>query len=106
VSLLGAADRSDIERGMRPGRLREIFDDAGNAVVAFDQEHIAGLDDAAQVLRIAGRERLVARHLLLKVAGNQLADRIEHEAHDAIPPKTAFSGRFFPLSSMAESRCN
>ena len=75
VGLGCAVDRPDIERGVRPGRLREIFDDAGNAAVAFDQQHIARFDDAAQMLRIARRERLVARHLLLQVAGNQLADR-------------------------------
>ena len=63
---------------MRPGRLRQIFDDAGDAVVALDQQHVAGLDDAAQMLGIAGRERLIARHFLLEVPRNQLADGIEH----------------------------
>ena len=38
-----AGDRPDIERRMRPGRLGQIFDDAGNVVVALDQEHVAGL---------------------------------------------------------------
>src|ERR1700750_1109862 len=88
----GAGARADIEGSVRPGRLRQIFDDAGNPVVAFDQPDIALLDDIAQMLRIARRERLVTRHLLLQVAGNQLADRIEHIAH-VIPPRfmsTAF----------------
>jgi hypothetical protein len=65
--------------------LRQVFDDAGNPVIAFDQENIAWLHDAAQMFRIARREWLVTRHLLLKVAGNQLSDRIEHDAHDASP---------------------
>ncbi len=68
-----------------PGRLRQILDDAGDAVVAFDQQHVAGLDQSAQPLRIAWRERLIARHLLLEIARDQLADRVEHEAHDGLP---------------------
>src|SRR5260370_15432201 len=98
VGLLGAVNRSDIERGMRPGGLRQILDDTGDPVVAFDQQHIAGLDDSAQMFRVARRERLIARHLLLKVAGNQLADRIEHDAHDAIPPSSLFWPLFPSIS--------
>src|SRR5262249_36360647 len=81
VSFLGTVDRADIERGMRPGRLGEIFDNAGDTIVAFDQEHVARLDQIAQKVGIAGRERLIARYLLLKVAGKQLADHVEHDAH-------------------------
>ena len=96
VGLVRAVDRADIKRGMRPGRLRQIFDDAGNAVVAFDQQHVAGLDDAAQMLGIARRERLVARHFLLQVARDQLADGIEHYAHET-PPERLFRPLFlFP----------
>ena len=40
-------ERTDIERRMRPGRLGEILDDAGNVIVAFDQQHVAGPSDAA-----------------------------------------------------------
>src|SRR6266705_7140452 len=72
VGLRHAVDRTDIERGMRPGGLREIFDDAGYPVVAFDQQDIALLDNAAQMLRVAGRERLIARYLLLEVARDEL----------------------------------
>ena len=50
VWFLRAVDRTDIERGMRPGRLGQVFDDAGDAVVAFDQQHVARLDDAAQMI--------------------------------------------------------
>ena len=93
VGLDGAIDRADIERAMRPGRLRQIFDDAGNPVVAFDQQHVSGLDDAAQMFGIAGRERLIAGNFLLQVARDQLADCIEHYAHK-IPP-AASPTRFF-----------
>src|SRR5215813_15493465 len=93
VVLPRAIDRADIERGMGPGGLGQVLDDAGNAVVAFDEQDVAGLDDAAQIFRIARRERLIARHLLLQVAGNQLADRIEHDAHDGLP-RTAFIAAF------------
>jgi hypothetical protein len=70
---------------MRPGGLGEVLDDAGNPVVAFDQHDITGLDDAAQMLRVARRERLIARHFLLEVPRDQLADGIEHYAHDFFP---------------------
>ena len=93
IRLLGAVDRADIKRGMRPGGLREIFDDAGNPVVALDQQDVAGLDNAAQMLRVARRERLIARHFLLKVARDQLADGIEHDAHGIFPP-AAFPAAF------------
>ena len=103
VGFAGAVDRADIERGMRPGRLREVFDDAGNPVVAFDQQHVARLDHAAQMLGIAGRERLIARNFLLQVARKQLADGIEHYAHE-IPPR--FFDRFLCSLSMVASRFN
>ena len=87
-----AVDRSDKQRGMRPRRLREILDDAGNAVVAFDQQHVARLHDVAQMLGIARRKRFEPDSFVLKISGNQLSDRVEHEAHDRSP-----SGSFWPL---------
>ena len=95
VGLGRAVDRADIERRMRPGGLREIFDDAGNPVVALDQQYVALLDNAAQMLRVARRERLIARHFLLKVARDQLADGIEH-APMYFPPG-GLAGRFLSL---------
>ena len=71
---VAVADRPDIERGMRPGRLREILDDAGDVVVAFDQQHVAGLERGAQRLRIARREGLVALRRLLQIAGDGSPD--------------------------------
>jgi hypothetical protein len=41
---VGALDRSDIERSVRPSRLRQIFDDARNVAIALDQENVAGLE--------------------------------------------------------------
>src|SRR4051794_24832899 len=93
IGLGRAIDRTDIEGRMRPGRLRQILDYAGDAVIAFDQPDIAFLDDAAQMFGIAGREWFIAGHLLLKVTRNQLADRIEHEAH-GFPP-AVHPDRFF-----------
>jgi hypothetical protein len=40
----------------------------------------------------------------LQVPRDPLADGIEHDAHELIPP-TVFSGRLFSFSSMVESRC-
>src|SRR5215813_188737 len=105
VLLLRALDRADIERGMGPGRLGQIFDDAGNAVVAFDEQDVARLDDAAQLFRIAGCKRLIARHLLLKVAGNKVADHVEHDAHDINSPRRPLR-LLFPSLIMHDSRCN
>src|SRR5437763_8124698 len=91
-----AIDRADKKRGMRPGRLRQILDDAGNPVVAFDQQHVARLDDAAKMFRIARRERLVARNFLLQVARDPLADSIEHKAHNS--PQAVLKPLFSSLS--------
>jgi hypothetical protein len=44
------------------------------------------------MLRVARRERLIARHFLLKVARDQLADGIEYEAHDL--PQAVFLTAF------------
>src|ERR1700738_2920353 len=85
VGLGRAIDRADKKRGVRPGGLREVLDDAGNPVVAFDQQDIAGLDQATEMFRIARRERLIARDFLLQVAREQLADGIEHNAHETLP---------------------
>ncbi|MGY4317095.1 hypothetical protein ACVWW1_006422 [Bradyrhizobium sp. JR3.5] len=85
VRLERAVDRSDEKRGMRPGRLREVFDDAGDPVVALDQQHIAGLHDAPQMVRVARCERLVTGDFLLQVPRDPFTDGIEHYAH-GFPP--------------------
>jgi hypothetical protein len=56
------------------------------------------------MLGVAGGERLIARDFLLKVARDQLADGIEHYAHE-IPLERLFS-RFFCFLIMAASRFN
>src|SRR6185369_118298 len=104
VGFVGAVNRTDIERAVRPGGLREVFDDAGDAAVAFDQQHIAGLDDTAQMLGVAGGERLIARDFLLQVARDQLADGVEHYAHET--PRGRLSFRFFWFLIMVASRFN
>src|SRR5258707_240014 len=50
IGLGRAVDQADKQRGMRPCGLRQVFDDAGNPVVALDQQHVARFDDAAQML--------------------------------------------------------
>ncbi len=70
---------------MRPGRLRQILDDAGNVVVAFDQKHVAALERMTQRIRIARRERLIAVHRLLQIAGDKPPDSIEQCAHAGLP---------------------
>src|SRR3954454_7862853 len=90
VRLRGAVDRADVKRGVRPGGLGQVLDDTGNAIVALDQQHVAGLDIVAQLVRIARREGFIARQLLLEVAGDQLADLIENDTHDGTPPVVRF----------------
>jgi len=88
-----AGDRPDKERRVRPGRLREIFDDARNIVVAFDQKHVARLERRSQSVWIARRERLVAVHGLLQIASDQPANAIEHSAHAGLPKMRTISAR-------------
>ena len=38
----GARHRPDVQRRMRPGRLSEVFDDAGNVAFALDQQNVTG----------------------------------------------------------------
>jgi hypothetical protein len=83
---LAVADAADEQGGMRPGRLRQILDDAGNVVVALDQQHVARLQSRAQGRWIARRIGLVALHRLLKIAGDHAPDAVEHKAHSPRPP--------------------
>jgi hypothetical protein len=81
-----AEHRPDIERRVRPGRLGEILDDAGDVVVAFDQKHVPGLERLPQRLGIARRERLEAAHRLLQVTGDQPAHAVKQSVHAGLPP--------------------
>ena len=80
VGGLAVADAPDIKRGMRPGGLGEIFDDAGNVVVALDQQHVARTQGGAQRRGIARREGLIALHRLFQIAGENMPNAIEHES--------------------------
>jgi hypothetical protein len=55
-----------IEGGMRPGRLGEVFDRRRDLLVAFDQQDVAGLQRAAQRLRVGGRIGFVAGGFVLQ----------------------------------------
>src|SRR5579871_6186124 len=98
IRLRGAVNRPDVKRGVRPGRLGQILDDAGDAVVALDQQDVAGLDNVVQVTWVARRERLIAGHFLLKIGSDPLADSVEHYAHSS-PQTDSFGhdGLFHPL---------
>ena len=102
---LAVADAADIERGMRPGGLGEIFDDAGDVVVAFDQQHVAGLQRVLQGGKVARREGLIALHRLFQIAGQKLPDSVEHEAHGLLPARGVSAWRLFSCS-FVESRCS
>ena len=94
---------------MRPGGLGEILDDAGDVVVALDQQHVARPQHGAQRVGIARRERLVARLGALQIAGDLLSDAAKHPVHDSRFP---FWGAFLTgapphcAPKLAETHCN
>src|SRR5436190_1344919 len=57
------------------------------------------------MLGIAGRKRLVSRLLLLKVAGDQLADRVEHQPHELVL-RGSFRPLVLPRAIVVPSACN
>jgi len=72
---------ANVERGMRPGRLRQIGDGRADAGVPFDQQHVARTQCAAQILGITGSERLVAGCWLIEVAGKRAPEEIQDVVH-------------------------
>ena len=104
---LPLADRADIERGVRPGGLGQVLDDAGNVIVAFDQQHIARPERGAQRIRIARRERLVALFRALQIVGNSLPDATEHPVHDTrVLGRAVVSMLRLVARKLAETHCN
>jgi PAS domain-containing protein len=108
LAVLGGAsiERTDIERGVRPRRLREILDDAGDVVVALDQQDVTGLERGAQRIRSARRERLIAGRLLLQVTGKDLPEALPDPPHDVLPcarlsPEPGFVGFEFKSQPVA-----
>ena len=93
---------------MRPGRLGQVFDDAGDVIVALDQEHVAGLQRLAQRVGIARRERLIAVNRLLQIAGDQPPNAIEHPAHWSrdLPACARFCRVFFLFVNLRAVPCN
>src|SRR5262249_2738792 len=84
--LAGPAEhRADMERRMRPGGLGQVLDDAGNMVVALDQQHVAGLQGIAQRRGLARREGLVAERRPLQIPGHRAPDAVHDLSHDRIP---------------------
>ena len=70
------------------------------------EQHVAGLQRMAQRLGIARRERLVAAHRLVQIAGDQPPDAIEHPAHGRLPSRAARFRRVFICGILCEVRCN
>src|SRR6266700_6125782 len=55
---------ADVEDRVRPGALRQVLYDLAHALVAVDQDHIAGADDTQQGVEVVGQEeRVVAARL-------------------------------------------
>src|SRR6184192_3409421 len=55
---------ADVEDRVRPGALRQVLDDLAHALVAVDQDHVAGANDAEQSVEVVGQEEgIVAARL-------------------------------------------
>src|ERR1700704_6343031 len=85
---------------MRPSRLSQIFDAAGNTTFALDQQNITGSKGVAQGRRIVRSERLTVVGRLLQ-PGNQTSDIVEHPAHDSFLTFLVVSRMAVPDSSPA-----
>src|SRR3981189_2270901 len=87
---------------MRPRRLSQIFDAAGNTTFALDQQNITGSKGVAQGRRIVRSERLTVVGRLLQ-PGNQTSDIVEHPAHHSFLTflVLVFSRMAVPASSPA-----
>ena len=68
---------ADIERRVRPSRLREVLDRGRDFLVALDQQHVARDQDATKRLRVGRRVGLVARGLGLQAPGQIAAEPVE-----------------------------
>ena len=90
---------------MRPGRLGQIFDDAGDVIVAFDQQHVAWFQRLAQRVRIARRERLIAVYRPIQITDDDPPDSIEHPAHGASQRGAPWSQRSL-AAFYSEGPCN
>src|ERR1700730_9210856 len=78
VRSVDANERADIEGGVRPRRLGQVFDNAGEVAVALDQKDITRLERFPQCRRIAGRERLISLHRLFQIPTNRPRYMAEH----------------------------
>src|SRR3982074_2447783 len=69
---------------MRPSRLSQIVDAAGNTTFALDQQNITGSKGVAQGRRIVRSQRLTVVGRLLQ-PGNQTSAITDHRAHRLDP---------------------
>ena len=73
---------ADVDGGVRPGALGDVFDDLGDAGLPLDQEHVAGPDVLLEVLEVVRNAALVAPHLPGEEA-DQGVGKGPLEAHEA-----------------------
>ena len=89
--------RPDVERGVRPGRLRQVLDRGAEAAVPLDEQHVAGPQTGTQ-LREVGRHRggvhmALPRQPLREAVGEALPHRAGgHRRHQPPPPVRADTG--------------
>jgi len=72
---------ADVEDRVRPGALRQVLDDLAHALVAVDQDHVAGADDAQQGVEVVGQEEGVVAARLGERAGGQFEELVAEPAH-------------------------
>ena len=65
----------DVEARVRPGALRQVFDDLGEPRLAFHEEHVAHAHVLLQVVEVVGNPALVVPHLADEEADHDVGQR-------------------------------
>ncbi len=77
------AVRADIKSGVRPGRLRQIFDRRADLRIALNQQHVPGLEAGEQPIRWSGRRSPVDMALPAQKARKGTTDLFRYAAQRA-----------------------
>jgi hypothetical protein len=93
---------------VRPGRLREVLDDAEDVVVVFDQQHVAGPQNRAQGAGLGRCERLVAVRWFFQITGKNLPDAVDNSTHRRFPRSflRGFLSRAPQVADLKKTHCN
>lgn len=108
---LAVADQriTDIQRRVRPGRLREVLDGGGEAARAFDQQHVGRLQAGRQAGQVGRRAATAAPAPPGEVAGQPVAKprlpALARRRRRRTAAATASCGRRRSRGSRGSHRC-